>query len=128
MELEGYRETLKSDIQNAIEAQEQLDGNLAEEYNKGREQALKYALMMFDKHFDVKPAYVSNFGFGKYNCPKCGERHCDKDDGYEINQQVYPLMTNERKGSTPDGNYHDWTEHHKCLKCGTEFNFENGAY
>lgn len=45
--MEGYIETLKADLQDAIEQQEQQQ---REEYNKGREDALKYAIEMYEKH------------------------------------------------------------------------------
>ncbi len=44
--MKEFIETLKADLQNAIEQQEQ---NQNEEYNRGREDALKYALEMFEK-------------------------------------------------------------------------------
>lgn len=63
-----------------------------------------------------------------YKCPKCGEMHNDQDDGYEVNNVKYPKYLNESKGSTMDGNYHDWDELHKCEHCKTEYWFRNGAY
>lgn len=63
-----------------------------------------------------------------YNCPKCGKWHNDSDEGYVIDNVKYPIITNESKGSTLDGNYWDWEEEHKCEECGTVFWFKNGAY
>ena len=42
-----YKETLKFDLQDAIEQQEQQNN---EDFNAGREEALKYAIEMIDKH------------------------------------------------------------------------------
>ena len=63
-----------------------------------------------------------------YKCPKCGEIHNDQDDGYEVGEIKFPQYFNESKGSTMDGNYHDWDELHKCENCATEYWFRNGAY
>ena len=61
-----------------------------------------------------------------YKCPTCGGINDEYD--YEVDGVKYPQDFNERKGSTMDGNYHDWDELHKCKECGTEYWFENGAY
>ena len=63
-----------------------------------------------------------------YKCSKCGEIHNDQDDGYEVAGIKFPQYFNESKGSTMDGNYHDWDELHKCENCATEYWFRNGAY
>jgi len=46
---DGYRETLKYDLEDAIEHQEQQDN---EDFNAGREAALKYAIEMIDRHLN----------------------------------------------------------------------------
>ena len=43
----GYKESLKFDLEDAIEQQEQENN---EDFNAGREEALKYAIEMIDKH------------------------------------------------------------------------------
>lgn len=47
---DGYRETLKYDLEDAIEQQEQQNN---EDFNAGREEALKYAIEMIDKHLNT---------------------------------------------------------------------------
>ena len=47
---DGYRETLKYDLEDAIEQQEQQNN---EKFNAGREEALKYAIEMIDKHLNT---------------------------------------------------------------------------
>jgi len=63
-----------------------------------------------------------------YCCPTCGSIPSYNDLGYRVRGVKYPKYFNEREGSTPDGNYHDWDEVHYCKKCKQEFYFENGAY
>ena len=63
-----------------------------------------------------------------YKCPKCNIWHNDNIDGYVIDNIKYPIISNEVKGSTMDGSYHNWDELHKCENCLTEFWFSNGAF
>lgn len=63
-----------------------------------------------------------------YSCPKCGEYGKDDMDGYDVDGEHYPKYFNEYKGSTMDGNYHNWDELHCCEECKIKFWFENGAY
>ena len=49
---DGYLETLKADLSNAIELQEQ---EINEEMNRGREEALNYAIEMYLKHYPTPP-------------------------------------------------------------------------
>jgi uncharacterized glyoxalase superfamily protein PhnB len=48
--IEYYRETLKAELLNSIEKQQ--DEN-SEDYYRGKEDALKYALEMLDKHIII---------------------------------------------------------------------------
>jgi len=84
--------------------------------------------------FDTKPlsacskTLLSIVRVRDYRCPKCKQMHNDDENGYWYNKIKYPIIYNEREGSTMDGSYHDWEEHHKCENCRTEYYFENGAY
>ena len=61
-----------------------------------------------------------------YRCPSC--KAVPPERVYEKEGEMWPKVSEESKGSTPDGLYHDWMEHHKCINCDTEFHFLNGAY
>ncbi len=63
-----------------------------------------------------------------YKCPKCGKNHNDSETGYFVDRVKYPICINEIKGSTMDGGYWDWDEHHKCENCGADYWFTNGVY
>ncbi len=70
----------------------------------------------------------STFGIQRvnnYKCPSCGNHTSDE---YEVDGVKYPIIFNEVDGSTMDGNIHDWSEVHFCVKCNTGFWFINGAY
>lgn len=75
-EIDGYKETLKSALNSSIENQEQEND---EEFNRGREDALKYALEMIDKHFskEVKEQIEKEWekkGVTGYWCVKNGDK------------------------------------------------------
>ena len=60
-----------------------------------------------------------------FKCPQC---LCPtSDDDYKINNKAFPIKINERIGSGLDGEYHDWTEIHKCQNCGCDFYYINGT-
>lgn len=69
----------------------------------------------------MKSTYVTD-----YRCPSC--KAVPPDKSYTHGEEKWPKYSEECKGATPDGLYHDWMEHHKCINCDTLFNFRNGAY
>lgn len=62
----------------------------------------------------------------EYSCPKCDEE--PPEEFYDVKGVTYPLVFNEQKGSTIDGNFWDWDEVHYCKKCDCKFWYTNGAY
>ena len=65
----------------------------------------------------------------EYSCPNCDEQWDGYDEEpYDVNEEQYPKIYNENRGSTIDGNYWDWDEVHRCKKCETIYWFRNGGY
>lgn len=55
----------------------------------------------------------------EYGCPKCGSESCE-DTWIKSSQRRYDYA-----GSMNYGSCYDWTETHKCLDCGTIYEFDN---
>jgi len=54
----------------------------------------------------------------EYECPKCGSERAALIE-----------CTNYRETGIPwDAHGHSWTEHRRCLFCGTDFSFDNADY
>lgn len=63
----------------------------------------------------------------EFACPAC-KVVFDDNEKYKVGGKAYPIVINDRQGSTMDGPYHDWEEVHCCPQCEKLFYFTNGAY
>lgn len=105
-------------------------GKLKENYLKQQSRVITKAereqLLIQIMHADEDAGlYEDQQEVEDYKCPKCGTYH--NDDEYTVDGRQYPIIRNERKGSTMDGMYHNWDELHMC-ECGERYWFLNGAY
>jgi len=68
---------------------------------------------------------------GSFKCPNCYWEVPDYPNNgqYKINGEIYPKITNNRSYSTMESVYqqYEWTENHKCVKCGTEWSFNQSS-
>lgn len=106
-----------------------LDSMVVKVNEDVEEDYIGFDITVEPKHYDEPDPDEMGYQSPEYCCPNCG-RQPEEFEGayYKINGEKYPRFENESKGSTMDGNYHDWTEVHCCVNCATVFEFDNGAY